>query len=78
MYECAQKKQFKQCPRCKEAVLVKDYEAHVADKSCNPFKSSNTCNRCPLCHNDITPAGKVGWEIHLLDQMCPNNPRTNN
>ena len=75
--ECAQKKQFKQCPRCKEAVLIKDYEAHVADKSCNSFKSSNTCNRCPLCHNDITPAGKVGWEIHLLEQMCPNNPRTN-
>ena len=75
--ECAQKKQFKQCPRCKEAVLIKDYEAHIADKSCNPFKSSNVCNRCPLCHNDITPAGKVGWENHLLEQMCPNNPRTN-
>jgi centrosomal protein CEP104 len=75
--ECAQKKQFKQCPRCKEAVLIKDYEAHVADKSCNPFKSSNVCNRCPLCHNDITPNGKVGWEIHLMEQMCPNNPRTN-
>ena len=75
--ECAQKKQFKQCPRCKEAVLIKDYEAHVADKSCNPFKSSNICNRCPLCHNDITPNGKVGWEIHLMEQMCPNNPRTN-
>ena len=75
--ECAQKKQFKQCARCKEAVLLKDYEAHVADKSCNPFKSSNVCNRCPLCHNDITPAQKVGWEIHLLEQMCPNNPRTN-
>ena len=76
--ECQQKKQFKQCPRCKEAVLIKDYEAHIADKSCNAFKSSNVCNRCPLCHNDITPAGKVGWEIHLLDKMCPNNPRTNN
>ena len=75
--ECAQKKQFKQCPRCKEAVLLKDYEAHVADKSCNQFKSPNICNRCPLCHNDITPSGKVGWEIHLLEQMCPNNPRTN-
>lgn len=75
--ECAQKKQFKQCPRCKEAVLLKDYEAHVADKSCNPFKSSNVCNRCPLCHNDITPSGKTGWEIHLLQQTCPNNPRTN-
>ena len=76
--ECLQKKQFKQCTRCKEAVLIKDYEQHVADKSCNPFKSSNTSNRCPLCHNDVMPAGKVGWEIHLLEQMCPNNPRTNN
>ena len=75
--ECQHKKQFKQCPRCKEAVLIKDYDAHVADKSCNPFKSSNVCNRCPLCHNDITPAGKVGWEIHLLEQTCPNNPRSN-
>ena len=75
--ECQQRKKFKQCPRCKEAVLIKDYDAHIADKSCNPFKSSNVCNRCPLCHNDISPAGKVGWEIHLLEQMCPNNPRTN-
>ena len=75
--ECAQRKQFKQCPRCKEAVLIKDYETHIADKSCNPFKSSNVCNRCPLCHNDVTPSGKVGWTIHLLEQMCPNNPRTN-
>ena len=75
--ECQYKKQFKQCPRCKEAVLIKDYDQHIADKSCNAFKSSNVCNRCPLCHNDITPAGKVGWEIHLLEQMCPNNPRTN-
>ena len=75
--ECAQKKQFKQCSRCKEAVLIKDYDKHVADKSCNPYKSSNVCNRCPLCHTDITPAGKAGWEIHLLEQMCPNNPRTN-
>ena len=76
--ECSHKKQFKECPRCKEAVLLKDYEAHVADKSCNQYKSSNVCNRCPLCHNDITPSGKEGWKIHLLEQMCPNNPRTNN
>ena len=75
--DCSQKKQFKQCSRCKEAVFIKDYESHVSDKSCNPFKSSNVCNRCPLCHNDVTPAGKAGWDIHLLEQMCPNNPRTN-
>lgn len=75
--ECSFKKQFKQCNRCKEAVLIKDYEAHIADKSCIPFKSPNVCNRCPLCHTDITPPGKQGWEIHLLTKMCPNNPRSN-
>jgi len=74
--ECEQKKQFKQCSRCREAVLIKDYQQHITDKSCNPFKAVNICNRCPLCHNDISPAGKVGWEIHLLEQTCPNNPRT--
>ena len=25
---------------------------------------------------DITPAGKIGWETHLIHQGCPNNPRT--
>ena len=74
--ECAKKKEFKQCPRCKEPVLIKDYDAHVTDKSCNPFKAPTVCNRCPLCHNDVVPAGKVGWEVHLLQQTCPNNPRT--
>ena len=76
VHECAQKKQFKECPRCKEPVLIKDYESHVSDNSCNQFKSPNVANRCPLCHNDIVPAGKVGWEVHLLQQTCPNNPRT--
>ncbi|MCQ2818179.1 MAG: hypothetical protein MJ252_13010 [archaeon] len=74
--ECPQKKQFKQCPRCKEAVLVKDYDKHVSDKFCNQAKSPNMANRCPLCHNDITPSGKIGWDTHLIHQGCPNNPRT--
>ena len=74
--ECAQRKQFKQCPRCKEPVLIKDYESHVSDNSCNQYKSPNVANRCPLCHNDIVPAGKVGWEVHLIQQTCPNNPRS--
>jgi len=75
--ECKFKKDFKVCPRCKEPVLLKDFDAHVKDKSCNQFQSSNVCNRCPLCHTDIVPAGKVGWEVHLIQQTCPNNPRTN-
>ena len=75
--ECQFKKEFKVCNRCKEPILVRDYDSHVKDKSCNQFQSPNVCNRCPLCHTDIVPAGKVGWEVHLMQQTCPNNPRTN-
>ncbi len=74
--ECPQKKQFKQCPICKEAVLIKDYDKHVSDKFCNQAKSPTMVNRCPLCHNDVTPAGKVGWETHLVHQGCPNYHRS--
>jgi hypothetical protein len=44
---------------------------------CIPAKNPNIANRCPLCHTDHTPPGKVGWEVHLLQNTCPNNPRTN-
>ena len=43
---------------------------------CVPAKNPNAANRCPLCHMDHTPAGKIGWEVHLLQNTCPNNPRT--
>ena len=56
---------------------MKDYDNHVAEKACIQFKSPNVANRCPLCHTDVTPAGKVGWEVHLLQNTCPNNPRSN-
>ena len=77
MNECQFKSEFKIHPKCKEPVLKVDYDNHDKDNNCNPFKSPNLCNRCPLCHMDITPAGNVGWEVHLLQQTCPNNPRSN-
>ena len=77
MNECQFKNEFKIHPKCKEPVLKIDYDNHDKDNNCNPFKSPNLCNRCPLCHMDITPAGNVGWEVHLLQQTCPNNPRSN-
>jgi centrosomal protein CEP104 len=75
--ECEYKKDFRQCPRCKEIYLTGEYNQHVAEKMCMPAKNANIANRCPLCHTDNTPAGKVGWEVHLIHNTCPNNPRTN-
>jgi len=75
--ECNFKKEFKTCTRCKEAVHLTEYERHVAEKACGVAKSPTVSNRCPLCHTDFTPPGNVGWEIHLLQVTCPNNPRTN-
>ncbi len=56
---------------------MSNYEQHVQEKICNPAKSPTLANRCPLCHTDITPAGKVGWDKHLLQIGCMYNPRTN-
>jgi len=74
--ECNYKKEFKQCSRCKESYHQNEYNQHIAEKMCVPTKNPNAANRCPLCHMDHTPAGKIGWEVHLLQNTCPNNPRT--
>ena len=75
--ECNNKDLFRECPRCKEPVLKRDYDLHTSEKLCIPAKNKEVANRCPLCHLDVTPSGKVGWEKHFLSDGCPNNPRTN-
>jgi hypothetical protein len=56
--------------------MKSEYNIHKADAQCIPFKPLSLASRCPLCHQDITPPGQNGWSIHLLQQTCPNNPRS--
>eukprot|EP01015_Nassula_variabilis_P033834 TRINITY_DN8213_c0_g1_i4.p1 TRINITY_DN8213_c0_g1~~TRINITY_DN8213_c0_g1_i4.p1 ORF type:complete len:215 (-),score=44.76 TRINITY_DN8213_c0_g1_i4:84-728(-) len=72
--ECEKRKLNRKCPRCKESVLASEYQDHVEEMACIPAKSLNIANRCPLCHSDIPP-GKQGWQVHLLEDGCPNNER---
>jgi len=72
--ECDKKSEFKQCKRCKEAIDISRYEAHVKDNKCNPGKNINASNRCPLCHSDIPP-GERGWFTHLVKDLCPKNKK---
>ena len=74
--ECPNKNDFIQCDRCKEPIMKSEYNIHKADAQCVPFKPLSLASRCPLCHQDITPPGQNGWSIHLLQQTCPNNPRS--
>jgi len=73
--ECQGKKDFRVCSRCKEPIHAKDYDKHINEKSCVPAKNQNVANRCPLCHTDVSPAGKNGWTLHLLEEGCLKNPR---
>ena len=59
----------KKCPRCKEAISLKNYKQHVDELECDPFKNLNEANRCPLCHVDIPP-NDLGWKQHLLTETC--------
>ena len=73
--ECSNKDNFKQCPRWEEPVPLDDYDFHVEEGMWNEAKDKNESNRCPLCHDDMFPAGEDGWKQHLLIDTCPNNER---
>ena len=47
---------------------------HVAEKMCIPAKNPNVANRCPLCHTDNTPPGKVGWDVHSNTELSRRWP----
>ncbi|XP_067659382.1 centrosomal protein of 104 kDa-like isoform X1 [Haliotis asinina] len=71
--ECESHEMFSKCPRCSEAILKEDYDQHVQEKACNPFKPQ--MNHCPLCHQNIH-IGEDGWKEHLMGQNgCKQNPR---
>ncbi|KAG7395995.1 hypothetical protein PHYBOEH_002901 [Phytophthora boehmeriae] len=73
--ECEMQQNHRECPRCGEAITVKFFERHVALNDCPPRAPPHRANRCPLCHDDIPPS-KRGWRRHLLEEGCPNNPRS--
>nr|CCA24241.1 conserved hypothetical protein [Albugo laibachii Nc14]CCA25878.1 conserved hypothetical protein [Albugo laibachii Nc14] len=76
LLECERKNNHRECPRCGEAITSKFFEKHVSMEDCLPRPHPKQANRCPLCHEDITPSGKKGWKRHLLEDTCPKNPRT--
>jgi centrosomal protein CEP104 len=74
--ECEFHELFKQCPRCKEAIHIDEYEQHNEEQACLAAKAPSKANRCALCHDDVDP-GQAGWLKHILTEGCPNNDRSN-
>lgn len=74
--ECEFHELVKQCPRCKEAIHIDEYEQHNEEQACLAAKAPSRANRCPLCHDDVDP-GQAGWLKHILTEGCPNNDRSN-
>ncbi|CAI5731822.1 unnamed protein product [Hyaloperonospora brassicae] len=73
LVECEMRQNHRKCPRCGEAITLKFFERHVSLNDC-PLRAQFG-NRCPLCHEDTAP-GENGWRCHLLDEGCPQNPRS--
>ncbi|KAJ3204886.1 hypothetical protein HDU82_005544, partial [Entophlyctis luteolus] len=63
--ECESKNLVKICARCKEAVLVTEFDRHVERRTCQPASILPGVSRCPICHKDV-PHGESGWKNHLL------------
>jgi centrosomal protein CEP104 len=71
--ECNRATAVKQCPTCREAVPVAEFDDHVAAASCIPH--STQYQVCPLCHAKLPPKDQA-WDDHLLKAPgCAMNPR---
>ena len=64
---CKNKKNYKQCNKCKEAILSDLYNLHVNKNICNPIKIN--MSRCPFCHHDIEK-DEEGFYQHLIIDGC--------
>ena len=73
--ECEHRAEYEQCIVCGEAERPQDMQSHQQSEWCRPPLDPSIANRCPLCHADIHP-GREGWLEHLIDAVCPANPRT--
>ena len=64
---CKNKKKFKQCNKCKEAIVSDLYKLHLDKNVCNPVKQN--MSRCPFCHHDIEK-DQEGFYQHLVIDGC--------
>ena len=64
---CKNKKNYKQCNKCKEAISSDLYNLHVNKNVCNPIKEN--MSRCPFCHHDIEKE-QEGFYQHLVIDGC--------
>ena len=64
---CKNKKNYKECDICKEAILADLYNLHLEKNVCNPIKVN--MSRCPFCHHDIEK-DQNGFYQHLIIDGC--------
>jgi len=75
---CKNKKNYKQCPKCKEAIKFSLFNLHNKKNNCNHVKIN--MYRCPLCHHDIEKS-ENGFYQHLVVDGCAyqiNNKNSDN
>ena len=64
---CKNKKKYKGCKKCKEAIRFDLYDLHINKNKCNIARDD--MNRCPLCHHDIEKSNE-GFYQHLVVDGC--------
>ncbi|CAH1181270.1 unnamed protein product [Phyllotreta striolata] len=71
LMECDKRGEYSQCSGCSEAYKACEKQAH--GDTCKEL--SENCNRCPLCHENLT-VDEDCWRVHLMgDNPCPKNAR---
>lgn len=73
--ECKSKEIYRECHRCKEPIIVTEFEDHLFQNNCPPNVDEKSI-RCPLCKKEIIPPTLSSWRIHIMEEICPRNKRS--
>ena len=66
--DCESRSQFRECQRCREAILTQDFDQHIQALLCS-VSDQSISSRCPLCHSDIPSGDEVGGWVGVCDEM---------
>jgi len=72
LHECEVHGAYKECSRCRQAVLASAFAAHAERRDCHPPAPGMAT--CALCHAEVHQSDE-GWKQHLLVDQCPKNTR---
>ena len=65
-----------ECQHCSQVIEIETITQHLLHE-CEKSKEFKECPRCKesIHQSDVVPPNEAGWKKHILEEICPKNPR---